>query len=513
MRAVEMLEIDKLGGTSVDDLEQSCRVVANNRGQGKANLVFVSARSKFTSNCLNSVRVAVNRGVTGNNHGTTWSTSENEDLELEIPDYWVFLGDYEEQTHERIKKYIDDPKEAEPLHVQIKERISEARSDFASMAKTKTLVPAIRDRHCGLLGEGTEAPFSAALLRCSGVNAVHHEAAEIMETDGNFGNANPVISAMRRRFEKSGLISDLIKGTLVVVGGYYGTDRDGRITVMSRGGTDRSATSAGQALIHNFNHIEVVLYKADEKLAGVMSADPNSVTGTHCISHLIHEEARALAAVGGNVLHSKAVHHAVWSGSGKREPFPIYVKSTINPDLPGTLIDNQLRSDDPPIQAITRMRNVIRAGITGWGMDRSGIAAKFFRVFSDRGVDIAAIVQSASKASLDIAYQFERDKGIEKECKIIEEKLAEVLRDEIQARDIDERIIVRPSQLIGIVGRGCLNPHSRRRIIEGMLNFPELQGVNSYEEISGDYDISLIVNLSDERLEALVQSIHDSVFR
>lgn len=511
------LEIDKLGGTSVDGMQQSGRVIAGNREPGKALLVITSARSGVTSSLQDTIRVAVKRGVTeeGFSRTTTEEMAKYRELydEPDVPNYWIVLKENAQQCHVHIDENVD-PTEAGPLHKMVKDRTIEAMGDFTTMARAKTLFEPLRDRHCALLGEGITGPTVAAHLRCCGIDAVHYEVAQIMVTDSHFGNASPIITGIRERSRESGLLANLNVGRVVTTGGYYGSDKDGRITTLSRGGSDRSATAIGQALTVWFDSIAVCLYKADKDIAGVMSADPKFVDGAHVLEHMLFEEAGGYTAMGGKVIHPKAVHHAVWSGSSKRPPFPIYVKSTVRPELPGTLIDNQVRPDDPPIQAISVMMNSIRVGIGGWGMDKPGIARKFFGVLAERGIDIDAIIQSTSKLSLDAAFQFGKKVGIERECEEIMRRLREVLKAEIAANDVDKDIVVEPTQLIGIVGRGCQSPESKIKVYKGMLDFPELKKPGAYKMVDGrQYDFSILVNLPDEkRVKALAQSIHDSVF-
>lgn len=512
---MQSLEIQKYGGTSMADaaaLMQSASVVAKNLEPGKAILVVNSAMSEVTSQVQRTMRAAVRRGITEEEfRRRTIDEGELGDKSREA-NYWEVFRAIEERRHKLIDGVIES-KEAGRLHQMVKDRALEAKNYLHSMVNLKFLHPGYFDWISAYMGEGSDAPIFHAHLQATGIDAVYYDASNIIVTDGEFGNANPFIGGTRERIKDS-LIRDLMKGRVVVMDGYYGADRDGNITTFSRGGSDLSATAMGHALTPMFDAVSVSLYKADNNLAGVMSADPKIVRGTHVVDHMHYLEAGALTAMGGKVIHPKAVHQAVWSGSSRRQPFPIFVKSTNNPELPGTRIDNQIRADDAPVKAISVMRNAIRAGINGWGMDTSGIAAKFFGVFARRGIDIDSIVQSHSKLALDIAYQYGGEKeNIEKECEEIREEIKKVLESEINARDVDDSIIVKSGQVIGIVGQRCLAPRSLGKVINGMSDFSELQEPDTYQMMHGKRDISILVDFPEDRLNQLAQSIHDAVFQ
>lgn len=499
------LETDKLGGTSVDDLQQSGRVIAGNRESGKALLVFTSARSKVTTKLQDTIRVAIKRGVTKESPPRT-----GKDDESEIPDYWVVLKENAEASHQHIDENVDEPREADPLHKMVDGRTNEAMSDFATMARTKTLFPAVRDRHCALLGEGVTAPTFAAHLRCSGVDAVDYEAEQIMITDSNFGNANPIIAGIRDRSKESGLISDLMGGKVVVIGGYYGADKDGRITTFSRGGSDRSATAVSQAFTVWFNPVSVSLYKADKKIAGIMSADPKVVEGAHSVGHMHYLETSTLATIGGNVIHAKAVDHAIRSGGAKRPPFPIYVKSTVKPELPGTLIDNQIRPDDPPIKVVSVVTKAVGIVIRGMGMDKPGIMGKVTGAFAGAGIDIAYINQP-SQLELALAYHYtgreegdKLEKKLQEESETIQQILRNVLKDDMKTYDVDS-VSAKPASLLGVIGIGAAGVFNPGKVFNGRPD--------TYRMATGTYGISLLIDSRDEEfVKKLAQSIHDSVF-
>ncbi len=490
---MKCLEIQKYGGTSMADaaaIQQSGSVVANSHEAGKTILVVASAMSGVTDQLSSAVQSAVKGAHAKSLLGS--SGSKHEDTFRNIA----------QRTHELIDNVVESAKTGR-LHQMVDDRIAEAGGYIETMMEFKLLSPML-DWICARLGEGFAAPIFSAHLQGAGVDARYYDADTVFVTDSNYGNANPRINSTRDKI-KDTLVRDLNKGRVVVMGGYYGADKDGILTTFSRGGSDLSATAMGHILTPLFNPVSVYLYKAD--VAGVMSADPGIVVSPHVIAHMLYEEAAALTAMGGNVIHPKAVHQAVRSGGSKRLPFPIYVKSTIDPHSAGTMIDNQERPEDDPIKAISLIKDAVTLEIRGWGMDRPGIMRKISEPLALGNIDIDFISQPHSKLALMLAFQYG---GKEAD---LEGLIREGLKNEIKANDVD-MVRVKRVGVIGVIGRGISNPLILGRVIDGMNgNFPELKEPNAYRLTTGEFEASILVDLSEERLKELVQSIHDSVFR
>lgn len=479
---------------------QSASVVSGSRQLGKAILVVISAMSGVTEQLRNAVNTAIRKGVDDELPGSVRGIDRHLDgSEVAYPE--IFRANA--IRHHEIIETVVEPKQAGPLHQMVDDRSVKAVSYVEAMSKLKFLSPNHFDWICGKLGEGFSAPIIAAHMQGSGIDAVYYDASQIVVTDGIFGNASPLVNGIRDKIKDS-LLRDLNKDRVAVMGGYYGADKNGNVTTFSRGGSDLSATAMGHALTTGFNPISVCLYKAD--VAGVMSADPRMITNPHVVPHMLYEEAAALTAMGGKVIHPKAIHHAVRSGSSKRLPFPIYVKSTLDPNSPGTMIDNQERPDDYPIKAVSVIKNAVRLEVRGWGMDRPGIMRKITGALAGRGLDIDFIGQPHSKLTLDLAFQFDGKEGD------LEKSIREELGEELKRNDVDS---IRASRVgvIGVIGNGLSDPLILRRVIEGMNgDFSELKQPNAYKLTTGAFEASILVDLSEERLKQLAQSVHNAIF-
>src|SRR5581483_6101059 len=129
-------------------------------------------------------------------------------------------------------------------------------------AKTKDLAVSF--------GERLSVRLLAGVLRSRGVPAEALDADEAgMLTDGAFGNATPIMSAIERNLERS-LVGRLRQGVTPVLTGFFGCDALGRVTTFGRGGSDYAAAIVAAAL--RAQRLEVW-----KDVDGFLTPDPRTV--------------------------------------------------------------------------------------------------------------------------------------------------------------------------------------------------------------------------------------------
>jgi len=152
------------------------------------------------------------------------------------------------------------------------------------------------------LGERASVRVFAAALRELGVEAKFIDPAQEgwpVVTDSNFGMANIDFSETKRRAQKY-ILPLLNRGVIPVICGFLGRDRDGNITTVGRGGSDITGFLMGKCLGAD----EVVIVT---DVDGVMTADPNKVSGAKVLKTITVEEMRDLARFGAQVMHPRAM--------------------------------------------------------------------------------------------------------------------------------------------------------------------------------------------------------------
>jgi len=153
------------------------------------------------------------------------------------------------------------------------------------------------------MGERVSARIFSLALKAVGLNSTYfdpqsHEWPII--TNSNFLEAEPDLEETRKRVKT--YIEPLLGRCVPVVCGFIGKDRDGRVTLLGRGGSDITATLLGNCL----NADEVILVKNTE---GVLSADPALVPDAKPLREVSIEEMFSLAQGGAKIVHPKALKY------------------------------------------------------------------------------------------------------------------------------------------------------------------------------------------------------------
>ena len=117
-----------------------------------------------------------------------------------------------------------------------------------------------------------------------------------------------------------------------VIAGFYGTDMNGRIHTMSRGGSDVTGSLAAAA-------VRADLYENWTDVPGLLAADPHIVPNPKTVSFVSYRELRTLSYMGASVLHTDAVLPV------SDLEIPINIRCTDEPENPGSWIVRKIPSD------------------------------------------------------------------------------------------------------------------------------------------------------------------------
>ena len=129
---------------------------------------------------------------------------------------------------------------------------------------------------------------------------------------------------------------------------------------------------------------------------GLFTANPKQVPSARQLRSLDYAEAQELSTAGAKALHPRSIQPARASG------IPIYVKSTLAPELDGTCIEtvSQGRSG---LKGITSKQGIALITMETMGMwQQIGFLGKVFAVFATHGVSIDMV--STSEASVTVSF-------------------------------------------------------------------------------------------------------------
>ena len=141
-----------------------------------------------------------------------------------------------------------------------------------------------------------------------------------IKTDSTYRDAEVNWETTHKNISKN-----IKKKTLNITQGFLGSDENGFTTTLGREGSDYTAAIFAYCL----NAENVTIWK---DVPGVMNADPRYFENAVLLNQISYREAIELAFYGATVIHPKTLQPL------QRKEIPLYVKSFINPLLPGTSV-------------------------------------------------------------------------------------------------------------------------------------------------------------------------------
>lgn len=234
-------------------------------------------------------------------------------------------------------------------------------------------------------GEKISTALMYFYLKSKNVNVVLLDALDFMRINSNL---EPEISYIRDRL--SPLLARFSDADLVLTQGYICRNANGGIDNLQRGGSDLTASLIGAAI--NADEIEIWT-----DIDGMHNNDPRYVKETKPVSHLHFEEAAELAYFGAKILHPACVLPA------KLNNIPVRLLNTMQPDAPGTIIDNRFNSSQRVIKAVAAKDNITAIKIkSGRMLLAYGFLHKVFEIFETYKVPIDMIATSEVGVSVTI---------------------------------------------------------------------------------------------------------------
>lgn len=145
--------------------------------------------------------------------------------------------------------------------------------------------------------------------------------------DGVYG------SARIKEIRTAALESCLARGEIAIVAGFQGITESGEICTLGRGGSDTTAVALAAALKSETCDIYT-------DVNGVYTVDPRAYSGARKLEVVSFEEMLEMAAAGAQVLNARSVE------LGMNMQVPIRLRSTFEPDDPGTLVTHRQHAPD-----------------------------------------------------------------------------------------------------------------------------------------------------------------------
>ena len=350
------MKVMKFGGTSVGSPERMKEVSSLITESGEPTFVVLSAMSGTTNSLVEISDYLYKKNPEGANEVIN-------------------------KLEEKYMQHVEDLYSTDEMKKATKEFLC---SEFDYLRSfTKDLFTSFEEKSIVAQGEIMSTNMVVNYLKEIGVKATLLNALDFMRTDKN---AEPDPNYIK---EKLGAIMKENDGHQVYISqGFICRNAYGEIDNLQRGGSDYTASLIGAA-------IEAEEIQIWTDIDGMHNNDPRVVEKTEAVRQLHFEEAAELAYFGAKILHPTCIQPAKYAG------IPVRLKNTMEPDAPGTIIDNV--SVRGKIKAVAAKDNITAIKIKSSRMLlATGFLRKVFEIFESYQTAIDMVATSEVGVSMSI---------------------------------------------------------------------------------------------------------------
>ena len=286
-----------------------------------------------------------------------------------------------------------------------------------------------------------------------------------------------------QKIEDKKVREDLKNGSIIIVAGFQGIDKEGNITTLGRGGSDTSAVAMAAALKADVCEIYT-------DVDGIYTTDPRLVPEASKMEKISYDEMLEMASLGSKVLQIRSVEFA------KKYNVVIHVRSSFN-DNPGTLVTKE-DADMETVLVSGVTYNKDEAKISVFRIpDKPGIASRIFSPLSHANITVDMIIQNVSSDGYtDLTFTVPKT-DYKKAIKIVEETAKEVGASGVKG---DENIAK-----VSIVGVGM---RSHSGIASKMFQTLSQEGINIQMISTSEIKVSCVIE--SKYTELAVRVLHEA---
>lgn len=210
-----------------------------------------------------------------------------------------------------------------------------------------------------------------------------------IKTDNNYRDASLDWERTQQFISKG-----VKKKALNITQGFLGSDDNNFTTTLGREGSDYTAAIFAYCL----NAESVTIWK---DVPGVMNADPRYFENAILLNQISYREAIELAFYGATVIHPKTLQPL------QKKEIPLFVKSFINPLLPGTSVSKGKDLDpQTPCFIIKREQLLLSLSSIDFSFIMEENISEIFALFHQHKIKVSLIQNSAISFSVCIEDKF-----------------------------------------------------------------------------------------------------------
>jgi aspartate kinase len=294
---------------------------------------------------------------------------------------------------------------------------------------------------------------------------------------------NVFSKARIEKIDDKNIREDLKNGTILIVAGFQGMDREGNITTLGRGGSDTSAVAVAAA-------VKADVCEIYTDVDGVYTTDPRIVPEASKIEKISYDEMLEMASLGAKVLQIRSVEFA------KKYDVVVHVRSSFN-DNPGTLVMKEdADMETVLVSGITYNKDEAKISVMRVP-DKPGIAAQLFSPLTHANISVDMIIQNVShEGYTDLTFTVPQT-DFKKALKIVQEMATNIGAGGVSS---DEHI-----SKVSIVGVGM---RSHSGIASKMFQTLSQEGINIQMISTSEIKVSCVIDA--KYTELAVRVLHDA---
>ena len=454
------MKVMKFGGTSVGSVDSILSVKRIVEAQQEPVIVVVSALGGITDQLIRTGKMAV------------------EGDPLYQKSFWEIAQRHEDM----INAVIEDGKVRRALLAIVHDLLEELRSIYQGVYLIHDLSPKTQAAIVSY-GERISSRIVAALIK----DAEWYDSRSFIKTEVK-GGKNCLATELTNRLVKDNW-QTIPKVSLL--GGFISSDAEsGEVTNLGRGGSDYTASIIAAVL-------DASVLEIWTDVDGFMTADPRVISTAYVIPELSYVEAMELCNFGAKVVYPPTIYPVCV------KHIPILIKNTFNPEAPGSIIKDEVKTDSRIIKGISSIKGTSLITVAGLSMvGVIGVNRRIFTCLADNGISVFLVSQASSENSTSIGV---RDEDAEEACRVLNAEFAKEIEDgAMYAMRAEQGLAT-----VAIVGE---NMKHTPGIAGKLFNALGRSGISVIACAQGasETNISFVINAT--HLRKALNVIHDSFF-
>lgn len=454
------MKVMKFGGTSVGSVDSILSVKRIVEAQQEPVIVVVSALGGITDQLIRTGKMAVDGD----------------------PLYQKSFWEIAQRHEDMINAVIEDGKVRRGLLAIVHDLLEELRSIYQGVYLIHDLSPKTLAAIVSY-GERISSRIVAALVK----DAEWYDSRSFIKTEVK-GGKNCLATELTNRLVKDNWQS-IPKVSLV--GGFISSDAEsGEVTNLGRGGSDYTASIIAAVL-------DATVLEIWTDVDGFMTADPRVISTAYVIPELSYVEAMELCNFGAKVVYPPTIYPVCV------KHIPILIKNTFNPEAPGSIIKDEVKTDSRIIKGISSIKGTSLITVAGLSMvGVIGVNRRIFTCLADNGISVFLVSQASSENSTSIGV---RDEDAEEACRVLNAEFAKEIEDgAMYAMRAEQGLAT-----VAIVGE---NMKHTPGIAGKLFNALGRSGISVIACAQGASETNISFVISATHLRKALNVIHDSFF-